>query len=445
VSALEAARDHYLGLLAARRAELGPEPGWLAALRDEAREAFADRGFPHPRLEEWRYTNLAPLAKARFEFAPAGPALVSEAELESLAFPLFACSNATFVDGRFAPGLSVPRALEGAVRVESLAALRTRAPERLEPHLGSLGSVKEHPFAALNTAFLDDGAALLVPPGASVAQPAHLVFLASREAVQNPRVLVVAGAGSQVALIQDHVSLGEAPGFTNAVTEVLAGPGARVDLVLLQREGAGSFHVSNLQVRQERDSRVSVHTICLGGRLLRNDAEALLADEGAELSLRGLFLGGGSQLVDNHTLVDHAMPRGTSRQLYKGILGGRARGVFRGRVVVRPDAQRTDARQSNPNLLLSDGAEVDSKPQLEIYADDVRCSHGSSIGRLDEDALFYLRARGLEEPAARELLIRGFAAEILTALPSPALGEALAELLDRRLRGLRADPDREAA
>jgi Fe-S cluster assembly protein SufD len=308
-----------------------------------------------------------------------------------------------------------------------------------------MASLKEHPFAALNTAFLDDGAALHVPPGATALPPAHVVFLASREAVQHPRVLVVAGAESRVALIQDFVTLGAAPGFTNAVTEVVAGPGSRVDLVLVQREGAASFHVSNLQVRQERDSRVAVHTLTLGGSLVRNDAVLVLADEGAELDLRGLFLGGGSQLVDNHTLVDHAMPHGTSRALYKGILGGRARGVFRGRVVVRPDAQRTDALQSNPNLLLSDGARIESQPQLEIYADDVRCNHGSSIGRLDSDALFYLRARGIDEPAAREILTRGFAAEILSALPVPALGEALAELLGERLRDLRGETKGAAA
>jgi len=441
VSALEAARDHYLGQLAALRTSLGEGPAWLAALREEARETFAAEGFPHPRLEEWRYTNLAGLAKLRLELAPPGPARVSEAELEGLAFPLFACSNTTFVDGRFAPELSVPRTLAGELRVESLAELRARAPERLEPHLGRVASLKQHPFASLNTAFLDDGAALVVPPGATAVQPAHVVFLASREGVQHPRVLLVAGAGSRVSLIQDHVSLPAAAGFTNSLTEVLAGPGAQVDLVLVQREGAGNFHVSNLQVRQERDSRVAVHTLSLGGRLVRNDAVAVLADEGAELALRGLFVGGGSQLVDNHTLVDHAMPRGTSRELYKGILGGRARGVFRGRVVVRPDAQRTDAWQSNPNVLLSDGAEVDSKPQLEIYADDVRCSHGSSIGRLDDDALFYLRTRGIAEPAAREILTLGFAAEILLALPAPALGEALSELLGERLRGLSADPE----
>jgi Fe-S cluster assembly protein SufD len=421
VSALEAARDHYL----ARQ----------AALREEARQTFAALGFPHPRLEDWRSTPLAPLARHRFELAPAGAGEVSEAELEGVAFPLFACSLTAFVDGRFAPALSVPDTLAGDLRVRSLAELRAREPARLEPYLGRVASLKEHPFAALNTAFLDDGAALIVPPGADAPRAAHVVFLSDREAAQHPRALLVAGAGSRVALILDFVTLGSAAGFTNAVAEVVAERGARVDLVLVQRENAQGFHLSNLQLRQERDSRVAVHTVTLGGGLVRNDAVAVLADEGAELDLRGLFLAGGRQLVDNHVLVDHAMPHGTSRALYKGIVGGRARGIFRGRVVVRPDAQRSCAGQSNPNLLLSDGARVESQPQLEIYADDVRCNHGSAIGRLDEDALFYLRTRGIDERTSRDILTRGFAAEILSALPVPALGEALAELLGERLAG----------
>jgi Fe-S cluster assembly protein SufD len=212
------------------------------------------------------------------------------------------------------------------------------------------------------------------------------------------------------------------------------GPGARLEHVLLQREGASTFHVSNTAAQLERDARLGTSVVSLGGRLVRNDLSVLLAGEGAEARLSGLFLCTGERLVDNHTSVDHAVPRGTSRQVYKGVLTGRSRGVFRGRVLVRPDAQHTDARQSNPNLLLSDGAEIDGKPQLEIHADDVKCSHGSAIGRVDEDALFYLRTRGIDEPAARALLVRGFAAEVLASLPEPALAEALgdafAELLE---------------
>jgi Fe-S cluster assembly protein SufD len=251
--------------------------------------------------------------------------------------------------------------------------------------------------------------------------------------VRHPRVLVVAGPESRCDVIVDCVDLAGARGFTNAVVEARLERGAALGLVLVQREADAAFHVSHLAARVGRDARLSAHTLSLGGALVRNDASVLLAEEGASCRLHGLFAGDGEQVLDHHSSIDHAMPRGTSRQLAKGILGGAARGVFRGRVIVRPGAQHTDAEQSNPNLLLSPAAEVDSKPQLEIHADDVRCRHGSSIGRLDEDALFYLRARGLDEAAARELLTRGFAAEVLDALPVPTLGTALGELLAARL------------
>jgi Fe-S cluster assembly protein SufD len=322
------------------------------------------------------------------------------------------------------------------VHVESLAELAQSAPELLRENLGQLVGPKEHPFAALNAAFLEDGAVLRVPRGADVEEPLHVVFLSTGgqpARVTHPRVLVVAEAGSRVRLIQDHVSVGGGTGFSNTVTEVFVGPNAQVDLVLLQRKASDAFQLSNLAARIERDGRFSSHTLTLGGRLVRNDLTVTLVDEGADATLNGLFVGAGEQLIDNHTLVDHAMPHGTSRQLYKGILGGKSRGVFRGRVRVRPDAQKTDARQSNPNLLLARGAAIDSKPQLEIHADDVKCSHGSTIGQLDEDALFYLRSRAIELALARDLLTFGFAREILTALPVPALTEGLEEPLLARL------------
>jgi Fe-S cluster assembly protein SufD len=322
------------------------------------------------------------------------------------------------------------------VRTASLAELLAREPERLEAELGHEVDPKLHPFAALNAAFLDDGAVLFVPDGARLDQPVHVVFASSgarADRVRHPRVLVVAGRESRADVIVDHVDLAPARGFTNAVVEVRVAQGAELGLVLVQREADATFHVSNLAARVERDAHLSAHTVTLGGALVRNDATVLLAEQGASCRLHGLFAGEGEQLLDHHTLIDHAVPHGTSRQLCKGILGGSARGVFRGRVIVRPDARKTDAEQSNPNLLLSAAAEVASQPQLEIHADDVKCRHGSSIGRLDEDALFYLRARGLDEAEARDLLTRGFAAEVLDALPVPALGTALATLLAARL------------
>jgi Fe-S cluster assembly protein SufD len=434
-AALAAASARLLALAERAQDPLGEEPAWLRERRRRAREQFAEAGLPSTRLEDWRYTNLAPLAQQELELPPARGREVSREELERVCFPVFACSLYVFVDGRFRPELSSPRALSGEPRVESLAELRAREPERLPDALGALVDAKRHPFAALAGACLDDGAVLRVPRGARIEQPVHVVFAASAAAAElvHPRLLVVAEPGSSVQVIQDHVSLGAAAGLSNCVSEVVASRDSRVELVSVQREAAGAFLVWNLAVRQERDSFFSAHTLTLGGRLVRNDVSVCLADVGAECALGGLFIGAGESLVDNHTFVDHAMPHGKSRELYKGILGGRSRGVFRGRVLVRPDAQKTDARQSNANLLVSPGAQVDSKPQLEIHADDVRCSHGSATGQLDPDALFYLRSRGIGEGEARRLLTRGFAREVLDALPVPALVEGLDEALFARL------------
>lgn len=440
MSAVDAARDHYLARHAAFAETLPAEPAALATLRREALAAFADAGLPRGREEEWRYTNVAPIAKVPFEVAAEPSRRPEAADLAPFALEGFESRVFVFVNGRFAPELGGGAEPPGGIRVESLRTLRGSDGAALVGRLGALADPKENAFAALNTAFADDGAVVRVPRGADVGAPLHLFFVSlppDTPEVVHPRVLVVAGAGSRVSVVQDHVSFGDAAGFSNPVTEIHAEEDAAVDFVLLQREPDRRFHVSNVCVRQERSSRVSLHTLCLGGALVRNDAKVVLAGEGAECRLHGLFLGGGRQLIDNHTLVDHAVPHCASRELYKGILGGAARGVFRGRVVVRPDAQKTRAEQSNPNLLTSRGAEIDTKPQLEIYADDVKCSHGSSIGRIDPEALYYLRTRGIPESEARDLLTRAFGVEILDALPAPGLGAALDGLLLERLRHAR--------
>ncbi len=435
MSALDAARDRLLAGFESAARERGEEVAWLAARRRESLAAFAEQGLPSTRHEDWRYTSLLPLAKLELRRPETSPVLSRE-QVEALSIPVFACSLYVFVDGRFAPELSAPESLSGGVRVESLARLLREAPEQLEGTLDRLADPKSQPFAALNTAGFEDGAALFVPPRAELLRPIHVVFVSSSGAspqLQQPRVLVVAGAESRATLIQDHVSLGEAPGLSNSLSEVWVGTNARFDLALIQREGDERFQVSGLHVRQERDSRFRAYTVSLGGRLLRNDLHALLAEEGADCELDGLFVGAGEQVLDNHTTVDHAVPHCTSRELYKGVLGGRSRGVFRGRVIVRPDAQKTNAEQSNPNLLLSDDAEIDTKPQLEIYADDVRCSHGSAIGRVDPDALFYLRARGVGEREALDLLARGFAGEVTAKIPVDALREEIDALVAAKL------------
>jgi Fe-S cluster assembly protein SufD len=434
---LELARDRLLGQTSGFDRQIGAaEPAYLRGLREEGRSHFAALGFPTTRLEEWRYTNVAPIAAADFRLASREHPPIAREAVEAISFPVFACSLFVFVNGRFRPELSSSPILSGELRVESLARLRSENPALLEAHLGRYTEQKSHPFAALNTAFLDDGAVVTIPSGARLENPLHLVFVSNGEAatLSQPRVLVVAEPGSRAVVIQDHVSVGEGMRFTNSVSEVVTCAGADLDLVILQRENDLTHHVSNLASRQERGSRFRAHTVTLGGSLVRNDLGALLADEGAECTLNGVFLGRGSQLIDNHTVVDHAVPHGTSRELYKGIMCGKSKGVFRGRIIVRRDAQKTDAEQSNRNLLVADGAEINSKPQLEIYADDVKCSHGSAIGRLDQDALFYLRSRGIDQERARLVLTRGFAVEVLERLPAPALRDVALELLEQRLR-----------
>ena len=417
---------------------LDRDPTWLNELRAEAIAVFAERGFPSRRLEEWRYTNVAPIAKGGFELAErsAGPVDLSRARLASGDDPHdLPGRTMVFVDGHFRPELSSASEI-GEVRALSLAQVRREDPALLEGRLGRQLELKSHPFAALATAFLDDGAVVVVPKGADAGAPVWLQFLSTggvEPRVCHPRVLVAAEPSSHAQIVLDFASLGAAPHFTNAVVEVGVGANASVELVVVQRESDAAFHVSLLQAHVERDGRFASHTVTLGGALVRNDLEVTLVDEGADCTLRGLFAAKGKQRLDNHTLVDHAVPHGTSRELYKGILGGQSRGVFRGRVLVRPDAQKTDATQSNPNLLISNEAEIDTKPQLEIYADDVKCSHGATIGQLDADALFYLRSRGLAERAARDMLTRGFASEILAELPVPGLEAPLTDLLLQRL------------
>ena len=382
MSALESARDRFVADHRAFADAHRDEPGWLAAHRRDAIAAFAARGLPDTNQEEWRYTNLSPLAAQ--PFALAEPVRIARTDLEELATPLFACSLYAFANGRAISELSSAPRLPGGARCDSLAALLADGASGIEAHFDHQVDLKVHPFAALNSAFAIDGAVVRAPRGVAFEQPVHLVFVSAagdRPQVTHPRVIVVAEAGSRVTIVQDHVSLGAGPDFTNAVTEVHVGAGATVHWVLLQRENDAHFHVANLAVRQERDSTFTGHTLTLGGRLVRNDAGVVLAGEGADCTLDGLFVGGGASVLDNHTEVDHAVPHGTSRELYKGVLGGAARGVFRGRVIVRPGAQKTSASQSNANLLLGVRAEIDTKPQLEIYADDVKCSHGSTRTR----------------------------------------------------------------
>jgi Fe-S cluster assembly protein SufD len=421
----------------------------LATLREQAIGSFAEQGLPHRKLEDWRYTSLAGILRQEWSTAEARTPTEAEIEavrahLASITLPEIEAARVVFLDGSFCNELSTLPLDDDAVSIHSLATASSIGDDRAGAELlgeayGQLADSKLDAFTALNTAFAHDGAVIEISAEGTARNPIHILFVTRRAGqLQCPRVLVVARRHSRATLIQDHISLGSGPRLSSSVSELVLEDGASLDWVTVQREERESIAIANLQARQGRESRLATHTFCLGGALIRNQLGALLVDPGAEVDLRGLFIGAGSGHVENHTLVDHALPHTTSNEIYKGILGDASRGVFRGRVVVRPDAQVTRAGQSNSNLLLTDHAEIDTKPQLEIYADDVKCSHGATVGQLDDDALFYLRARGLSEHDACMMLTTGFANEICDALPGGALASWARRLVASSLETVQA-------
>jgi Fe-S cluster assembly protein SufD len=408
------------------------EPAALQALRRAAIERFAEMGFPTLRQEEWRLTNVAPIVQGTFHEPQSDPDAVSMARLAPYLFD--AAARLVFVDGRFSPRLSTLGELPPGTVVASLAEVLAQSPGLVEPWLGRFARLDRNPFVALNTAFLRDGAFLYIPRGA-VTGTIHLLFLASgeegRPTLSFPRNLFVADENSQTTIVETYA--GEGSYFTAPVTELFAGPGAVIDHYKVQRESLGAFHMATFQVQGERACRPSSHSISIGGALVRNDVNAVLDGEGIDCILNGLYFGDGRQVVDNHMRVEHAKPHCASHELYKGVLDGKSRAVFNGLIHVHKGAQKTDAKQSNRNLLLSRDAIANSNPQLEIYADDVRCTHGSTVGQLDEDAVFYLRSRGIGAEAARSLLTYAFASDIVTRIKVEPVRHDLEEFLFARL------------
>ena len=411
-------------------------PAWLSRLRREAMLRFADTGFPTIADEEWRYTNVARLAATVFETAPeTSPDRPCRTEFRAPGGS--GGVHCVFLNGRYCAELSRLEEAESRVRVGSLASVLRDSPEEVEAHLGCYVEAERHPFATLNTAFMEDGAVVRVPDGTWVPDPIHLVFLSTGNGgpafVTHPRNLILVGAGSECAVVEHYVGVGERSYFSNPVTEVAVGENANLDHYRLQEESPAAHHVSTLEIRQESNSVARTMSADLGGRLTRNDLNVVLGGEGADASLDGIFVVSGEQLVDNHTRIEHAAPHCGSREIYKGILDGRSRGVFRGRIVVHPGAQKTDSVQTNNNLLLSDRALVNTKPQLEIYADEVKCTHGATIGQLDHEALFYMRSRGIDEAMARSILTYGFAEDVIRRVRLTGLQDRLNSLLFDRL------------
>ena len=397
----------------------------LHSLRKRGGERFTALGWPTPRLEEWKYTNLAPLTKVQWRHAEEPSAVPADVTARLAGRAVI---ELIFVNGRLAESSG-----DGSSMVRNLASDPGAA---VDEHLGSVADADRQALIALNTSQFVDGALVEVPAGKVVEGFIHLLFIGSGDGIwSHPRNLIIAGPNSQVAVVETYIGSGSY--FTNAVTEMIAGDGAVIDHYRLVRESMSAYHTGAIALHQKRASSVTSHSIAAGGALIRNDVHVVLAGEGASLSLDGLFVGTGDQHIDNHTVIDHASPHCDSQELYKGILDDKSRGVFDGRIVVRPLAQKTTSRQENHNLLLSESAIIDSKPTLEIHNDDVKCNHGSTIGQIEEDTMFYLCSRGIGEEDARNLLVLGFASEIVDRMKIEPVREqirrALFEQMPNRL------------
>lgn len=434
MNALVEQRDRIVaGYRDAAMAQRPGTPPWLAPLRSAAIDRFGELGFPTRKREDWKYTNVASVADFltnNFDRSlPESAANDAGPDASELEHAL------VFVNGRCDLGRSHLGSLpEGAV-IDSLARVSRERPELAEPMLSRAVDGGDRAFVALNAAFQRDGALLSIPAGAILESPIHLIFFSTEAAdrcVDHPLILIRIGEGASATVFARHVSTGNVAYTKNVVSDIELADGAILQHVGLEQESASAFHLATQNVRIGRDARFTSHAISLGAALARHEIRAVLAGTGADCTLNGLYIASGDRHVDNQTLVDHVEPHGTSRELYKGILGNDAKGVFNGTVIVRPDAQKTNAEQSNPNLL-SGNAEVATRPNLEIHADDVKCTHGSTVGRLDEDAMFFLRSRGISERNARQMLSHAFASEVIDRIPDESLRDHVRQCVEESL------------
>ncbi len=432
--------DPYIAAFEAfEKGQVDVDPTWLRRERGAAIDRFRARGFPTMKDEAWKHTNVAPIARSSFRFEPSPemPRIAGDL-IEQFTFGVLKSSQLVFLNGRFAPKLSYLRWLPEGTQVRGLAETLRTDSKFVERYLGKLTPVGSNPFAALNTAFLQDGAFIHVPKGRAVEEPIHLLFASTSDdgaRVSYPRNLIVLEDASQATIIESYAGLDKSVYLTNTVTEIFAGGDAVLHHYKMQRESEAAFHVSSIGLEQARGSAVAATSVTLGAALSRDDVSTVFTGEGGDLSLNGLYVLHGSQHTDHHTFIDHAVPNCSSRELYKGILDGKSRGIFYGLITVREGAMKTNARQTNKNLLLSSDAFADSTPGLEIRADDVRCTHASTIGHLDEDAVFYLRTRGIDDAAAQSLLTYGFAAEVINGVKVAPMRIKLDQLVLSRLPG----------
>jgi Fe-S cluster assembly protein SufD len=414
----------------------GAKVAWLARMRDSALATLQQRGLPDTHVEAWKYTDLRSLGRHTFKPAD-GYAAVTEADLKPWLFEQEPMHRLVFIDGRLAPQLFPLQTLPNGVTLTSLARVLEQNPDELEHLLGRTLDPERPGFDAMNTAFLQDGVCLKLERGAVLDQPLHLLFINTGQAerMTTVRNVIMAGPGSSASVIESWLALGDATSLSNTVTEIQLADNASLQHYKLEQEGGSATHIGSTRVRQQRDSRFISHSIALGGRLVRNELDISLVGRGAECTLNGLSITRDRQHVDNHTRIEHRQPQASSIEHYRSILDDRSRAVFSGRIVVHPGAQKTCAEQSNHSLLLSPQAEADARPQFEIYADDVQCTHGCTVGELDAEALFYLRSRALDSETARKLLVYAFAADVLERMQLEPVRHYLEQQLAARLTG----------
>jgi Fe-S cluster assembly protein SufD len=415
-------------------------PSWLFPLRKAGLARFAELGFPTLKNEDWRFTNVAPIARLPFKPVFDPQLNVPEAsQLGQFPFAQLPGPRLVFINGHFAAGLSRLPELPSGIRVSGLASALTQDAALIEKHLGRYVRIEDNAFAALNNAFFLDGGFVFIPAGQALPEPVHFLFIKTTGepgATIHPRNLIVAERGARGTILETYVSLAPGPTFTNGVTEFALADEANIEHCKFQDESDDAFHLAALHSHLGRAVNFSSHSILTGARISRNSIRTTLDGEGIEAVLNGVYLTNGEQLADHHMIVDHAKPNCASHEYFNGILAGKSKGVFHGRILVRPDAQKTDAKQTNKNLLLSDDATADAKPQLEIYADDVKCTHGATIGQLNDESIYYLRTRGIGLEKARRMLIHAFAGEIIDRVKHDAVREELDALVWDRLEQL---------
>ncbi len=392
------------------------EKDWFFKQRQSALELFIETGFPSSQQENWKYTDVRPIAKKSFSNISTTTTSITTEEISAARFQDLDCYELVFINGIYSKEYSRVDKLPENIIIENMAGALAKNKDLLEKHLSQYADNDVSPFTALNTAFIQHGTYINVPKNTVVEKPINILYLSkdnTQSLATHPRNLIIMGEHSEATLIENYIGIDDTNYFTNAVTEVSLSTASVLKHYKIQQESLNAYHIGNLNVIQGKDSQFESHSISLGGSLVRNDIHAQLANEGACIVMNGLYMTNDKQHVDNHTRVDHLKPNTHSKENYHGVLNGKSRAVFNGKVVVHPQAQKIEAHQSNANLLLSDDAEIDTKPELEIYADDVKCSHGATVGQLDQNMLFYLRSRAIDEETARSLLTYAFADEVI--------------------------------